>query len=117
MKMAVMAAATLVVASPAMAQGRVDGIMAQMQETMISALENSLQTRTGEGATIIYVKKLPGVFTEARYCGIARIGGKRQRFVADMSENLLLIEPSQRVWTEASCETNPPYTTVLRDLR
>lgn len=41
----------------------------------------------------------------------------RQRFVLDMSESLLVMQCSQRVWIDASCEANPPNTTILRDER
>ncbi|WP_438853058.1 hypothetical protein [Brevundimonas nasdae] len=104
-------------AMPALGQARVDRMMRQMDETMVALLETALRDRTNQNATIIYVKKFPGLYDQARYCGIARIGATRQRFVIDMSESLLVMQPSQRVWTEASCETNPPNTTILRDER
>ena len=71
--------------------------MQQMRDLMVRQLEEALTERAGQRATVVYVKKLPGLFDEARYCGTARIGGQQKRFVADMGENLLVMEPSQRV--------------------
>lgn len=109
--------AVLLSCSPATAQPAAEMMMARAREMAVAALEAGLTRHTGQNTTTIYVKKLPGLFQEARYCGIARVGSERQRFVADMGENLVVMQPSQTVWVEAGCETNPQSTTILRDLR
>jgi len=110
-----------VIATPTLAappvQARVEAMIARVQQLAVLQLETVLTSHAGRPARIIYVKKFPGQFEESRYCGTALIGSQSKRFIVDMSEQITVTDPSQRVWTEASCETNPANTTILRDLR
>lgn len=111
---------SVVMGTPTLAvpiQARVEALMAQARQLAVLQVETVLTNHAGKPARIIYVKKFPGLFEQARYCGTALIGAQSKRFIVDMGEQIAVTDPSQRVWTEASCETNPANTTILRDLR
>lgn len=99
------------------AQSPMDRALARADRQIITALETAMTQHTGRNTTIVYMKKLPGLFDVATYCGTALFGSDRQRFVIDMSQASIIAEPSQAAWLRAGCETNPPSTRVMVDYR
>ena len=90
-------AVTLLVATPALAQGPQERALEQYRQQQVRLVENLLFKQTKKTAQVIYAKRLPMPANSYLFCGEAYLGSARQKFALNLADGRLLtgLTPAQ----------------------
>jgi len=112
-----LAASILTEIAPAHAQDPLARAVARFDQQMVSIMERALTQHTERVTTILYLRRVAGGARDGRYCGEGVFGSDRDRFIVDMTENMVVRGPSNAVWERASCNARLPDAHTLIDVR